>query len=299
MHSAVQALPSPTTLATPLTESRDASYPAARIAPAAETRAARVPALNFQGPPARRLLLATLVAGVHVGGLALLAHLGMKQISAPEIVPIQVALIEAEPVARPTPQPPAPTPQPAPEPTPAPPPPKPEPPPPEVRRPEPPPPPKPVPRKPAPKPLAKQPAPVTESPTALSAAAEAAPEPAPAPAPAPALAPAPAPAPAPTAAAPAAVTAARFDAAYLNNPRPAYPMLSRRLREEGQVMLRVLVSPEGQPARIELRTSSGSERLDRAAQDAVARWRFVPARRGDLPVEAWVLVPIVFKLQGN
>ncbi|HQV09399.1 MAG TPA: energy transducer TonB, partial [Thauera sp.] len=97
----------------------------------------------------------------------------------------------------------------------------------------------------------------------------------------------------------AAVTAARFDAAYLNNPRPAYPMLSRRLREEGQVMLRVLVSPEGQPARVELRTSSGSERLDRAAQEAVARWRFVPARRGDVAVEAWVLVPIVFKLQGN
>lgn len=300
MHSAVQALPSPATHATPLTESRDASDPAARIAPAAETRAARVPALNFQGPPTRRLLLATLVAGLHLGGLAVLAHLGMKQISAPEIVPIQVALIEAEPVARPTPQPPAPEPtppQPASEPAPAPPLPRPEPPPPEVRRPEPPPPPKPVPRKPAPKPVAKQPTPVTESPTALSAAAEAAPEPAPAPAPAPV--PAPTPAPAPAAAAPAAVTAARFDAAYLNNPRPAYPMLSRRLREEGQVMLRVLVSPEGQPARIELRTSSGSERLDRAAQDAVARWRFVPARRGDLAVEAWVLVPIVFKLQGN
>ncbi|ENO95079.1 TonB family protein, partial [Thauera phenylacetica B4P] len=113
------------------------------------------------------------------------------------------------------------------------------------------------------------------------------------------------PAPAPPAAAPAAtaapatVTAARFDAAYLNNPRPGYPALSRRLREEGQVTLRVLVSPDGQPAQVELRTSSGSERLDRAAREAVARWRFVPARRGDIAIESWVLVPIVFKLQGN
>ena len=98
---------------------------------------------------------------------------------------------------------------------------------------------------------------------------------------------------------PAAVSAARFDAAYLNNPAPAYPMLSRRLREEGEVMLRVLVAADGQPKRIEVRTGSGSERLDRAAEDAVARWRFVPARRGDTAVEAWVLVPIVFKLKGN
>jgi len=76
-------------------------------------------------------------------------------------------------------------------------------------------------------------------------------------------------------------------------------MLSRRLREEGQVMLRVRVSPDGQPNRIELRTSSGSDRLDRAAEEAVSRWRFVPARQGDTAVEAWVLVPIVFKLKGN
>ena len=93
---------------------------------------------------------------------------------------------------------------------------------------------KPVVKKPTPKPVVKKPAPVTESPTALSAAEEAAPPPPPPPAPAP-----PAAAPAATAA-PATVTAARFDAAYLNNPRPGYPALSRRLREEGQVTLRVL-----------------------------------------------------------
>lgn len=229
-----------------------------------------------------------IVAGAHLAGLAALVHLGSQQATPPEIVPIQVALIEAEPVARPAPEP---APAPVPEPVPAPPIPTPLPP--EVRRPEPPP-PKPAPRKPTPKPAVRKEAErVTESPSALSAPAEAAPEPAP-PAPQP-----PAPAASPPAPAAAAVTAARFDAAYLNNPRPAYPMLSRRLREEGQVMLRVLVSPEGQPARVELRTSSGSERLDRAAQEAVARWRFVPARRGDTPIEAWVLVPIVFKLQGN
>lgn len=89
-----------------------------------------------------------------------------------------------------------------------------------------------------------------------------------------------------------------FDALYLENPRPAYPALSRRLREEGRVLLRVLVTAQGRAAQVQIQASSGHERLDAAARDAVARWRFVPARRGEEPVEAWVLVPISFSLQG-
>ena len=234
--------------------------------------------------PLRRAALLGLIVASHLGGLALLARLADERPQPAELVPIQVALIEAPALVEPAP---APPPEPVVEP---PRPPEPEPPP-VVRPPEPTPPPKPVVKKATPKPVVKKPAPVTESPTALSAAEEPAPPPPPATAP-------PAATPAATAA-PAAVTAARFDAAYLNNPRPGYPALSRRLREEGQVTLRVLVSPDGQPAQVELRTSSGSERLDRAAREAVARWRFVPARRGDIAIESWVLVPIVFKLQGN
>lgn len=89
-----------------------------------------------------------------------------------------------------------------------------------------------------------------------------------------------------------------FDALYLDNPAPAYPMLSRRLREEGRVLLRVLVSAEGRAAEVQIRASSGSERLDMAARDAVARWKFTPARRGEQPVAAWVLIPISFSLEG-
>lgn len=113
---------------------------------------------------------------------------------------------------------------------------------------------------------------------------------------------APAPAGAAQAEAPAAaavIAPPRFDAAYLDNPTPAYPPLSRRLREEGEVRLRVRVTADGKAAAVELRDGSGFDRLDRAALEAVARWRFVPARQGDQAVEAWVLVPIVFKLQGN
>lgn len=94
----------------------------------------------------------------------------------------------------------------------------------------------------------------------------------------------------------AAVQAPRFDAAYLQNPEPEYPALSQRLGEEGRVLLRVLVSPEGRADQVELKQTSGFARLDAAAQAAVRRWRFQAARRGTESVAAWVIVPITFHL---
>ena len=120
-------------------------------------------------------------------------------------------------------------------------------------------------------------------------------------------------APAPAPAEPAAVVASvppappasmaplvlpRFNAAYLQNPAPIYPLLSRRVGEQGKVLLRVVVRPDGMPEQIELRRSSGSQRLDQAAVEAVRKWRFVPARQGETPVTAAVIVPIVFPLEG-
>ena len=100
-----------------------------------------------------------------------------------------------------------------------------------------------------------------------------------------------------TAPAPASLTPARFDVAYLQNPEPSYPSLSRRLGEEGKVLLRVVVSPQGQPLAVDLERSSNFARLDDAALRAVARWRFVPARRGEQAIEAAVIVPVVFRLE--
>lgn len=94
------------------------------------------------------------------------------------------------------------------------------------------------------------------------------------------------------------LVAARFDAAYLNNPKPIYPNASRRLGEEGRVVLRVLVDAQGHAEAVEVERSSGFPRLDAAAREAVAQWRFVAARRGSEPVAARVLVPIVFNLEG-
>lgn len=106
-----------------------------------------------------------------------------------------------------------------------------------------------------------------------------------------------APAAAPAPAAPPAPTPPRFDADYLDNPKPAYPSLARRLGEEGRVLLRVRVAADGLPAEVALQAGSGSPRLDQAALDTVRRWKFAPARLGGEPVAATVLVPIVFSLK--
>lgn len=103
--------------------------------------------------------------------------------------------------------------------------------------------------------------------------------------------------PAPPAPAAEPVSQARFDADYLRNPAPSYPPLSRRMGEEGKVILRVSVSPQGTAESVEIKASSGSPRLDESAQKTVRSWKFIPAKRGDLAVQSWVLVPIIFKLE--
>lgn len=107
-------------------------------------------------------------------------------------------------------------------------------------------------------------------------------------------------APAPSPAAPPAkpaLTPPTFNASYLRNPAPRYPTVARRNGEQGTVTLRVLVTRDGAPARVTVEQTSGSRHLDAAALDAVKTWRFMPARQGAEPVEAWVLVPIVFRLE--
>ena len=94
------------------------------------------------------------------------------------------------------------------------------------------------------------------------------------------------------------MTAQMLTAVYLRNPKPSYPAVSRRLGEQGTVYLRVFVTAIGDASRVELKAGSGYPRLDQSAQDAVQRWKFVPARRGELPVDAWVVVPIKFSLKG-
>ncbi len=87
------------------------------------------------------------------------------------------------------------------------------------------------------------------------------------------------------------------DADYLQNPKPAYPAMSKRLGEQGRVVLRVLIDVDGVPQTAEIRQSSGYERLDLAALTTAQRWRYVPGKRGGVPVAMWFNVPINFILE--
>ena len=62
------------------------------------------------------------------------------------------------------------------------------------------------------------------------------------------------------------------------------------------MLLRVLVDEKGRTKAIEVNQSSGHDLLDRAATEAIKKWRFVPAHAGTKPVETWVKVPIEFQL---
>jgi protein TonB len=83
---------------------------------------------------------------------------------------------------------------------------------------------------------------------------------------------------------------------YLREPSLRYPPQSRRLREQGLVVLRVLVDEKGAASSIEIETSSGFSRLDHAAREAVSRAAFRPYVEGGAPRRAFVLIPIEFSL---
>lgn len=94
------------------------------------------------------------------------------------------------------------------------------------------------------------------------------------------------------------VTAALFDAGYLNNPKPIYPKREYDMGIEGTVLLRVKVTADGRAVEVEKLKGSESVVLDNAAINTVKKmWRFVPAMKGKMPVESWVQVPITFEIK--
>jgi protein TonB len=84
---------------------------------------------------------------------------------------------------------------------------------------------------------------------------------------------------------------------YRSTVKPDYPEAAHGERQRGTSLLRVLVDEAGRSKSVEINRSSGSDTLDRAAAEAIKRWRFSPARFGDKAVESWVKIPIEFRLK--
>jgi protein TonB len=83
---------------------------------------------------------------------------------------------------------------------------------------------------------------------------------------------------------------------YLRAPQPAYPTLSRRLREQGKTLVRVLINTEGLAEKAEIQQSSGFARLDEAARQAVLNALFKPFAENGQPVAVYAVIPIQFHL---
>jgi len=116
-------------------------------------------------------------------------------------------------------------------------------------------------------------------------------EPAPTPEPAPPAPPAP---PSP----PRQVSAGDLSASMIHAPAPRYPRESRRLREQGTVLLTLVLATDGTVVDIAIAKSSGHRRLDDAALAAVRKWRWRPTTRQGSAVQVRGSVEIPFVLTG-
>ena len=79
-----------------------------------------------------------------------------------------------------------------------------------------------------------------------------------------------------------------------SRPSPQYPRAALRAGIEGTVRVQVDVGPDGVPTSVSLDQGSGHRELDRAALDAVKRWRFRPAMANGRPTVGRLTVPIQF-----
>lgn len=84
---------------------------------------------------------------------------------------------------------------------------------------------------------------------------------------------------------------------YFLNPPPPYPAKARAEKQEGRVLLTVLVDVRGRAASVTLKQTSGFPLLDEAAVNGVKNWRFKAARLAGIPVETAVDVPVRFQLK--
>ena len=85
--------------------------------------------------------------------------------------------------------------------------------------------------------------------------------------------------------------------AVLQSVMTQYPVESMRAGEEGTAVLQVLVDEGGRASDVRVARSSGYERLDAAALNAVRQWRFVPGKRNGVAVAMAHQVPVNFVLE--
>ena len=79
--------------------------------------------------------------------------------------------------------------------------------------------------------------------------------------------------------------------------KPEYPEDSRRLNQQGKVLLRFFIDESGTVAKREVARSSGYDRLDEAAASGLSLCKFTPATFEDMPTSGWARIEYVFRFE--
>lgn len=95
----------------------------------------------------------------------------------------------------------------------------------------------------------------------------------------------------------APVSMPNSEASELNNPKPPYPAISKKLREQGLVLLKACISANGSLDSLDLKQGSGFSRLDQVALQTVKQWKFIPAKKGGTPIPMCYELPVKFILE--
>ena len=86
---------------------------------------------------------------------------------------------------------------------------------------------------------------------------------------------------------------------YRENSQPAYPRIATERGFEGVVLLSAEIEADGKVGVLKVKNSSGYAVLDRAALDAVKKWKFDPGKKMGRPISMWVDVPVKFVLKNH
>ena len=89
---------------------------------------------------------------------------------------------------------------------------------------------------------------------------------------------------------------ADYKSESLRNAQPRYPIYSRKMRQEGVVIITAEVLTDGSATDVRMATSSGIKLLDEAALETVRQWRFIPAKRDGVPYVQRLRIPVTFSL---
>jgi protein TonB len=89
----------------------------------------------------------------------------------------------------------------------------------------------------------------------------------------------------------------QVDPRYANAFQPTYPPAERRANRDGRVTVRVLVGIDGRVREIERITATSDAFWQVTQERALRTWRFRPATRGGVPVEAWRTMSLTFRME--